>query len=389
MDETGPLTGTPNSTVASHAERTLRRLVEAVQDIVYIITGDNPYEGRVELVSEHVATATGWKAEEFIEDRNLWFGLLHPDDLPSMMESTMRMMASGQPVVRSYRLRHRSGGLRWFDDRVAPIHDTSGKLLGFCGAARDVTALRETQANAILNDRLKALGTLSACLVHELGNPLAALRLHLQALEESLIIDETGVVGSAPAAATDSQSPRGLVLKCNEAANELRAILLDFHGFARDDSMRTVIDPRTTLERALRLVGPALKPFRIVRRLKQVPHVLASEVRLAQVFVNLLINAAHASRSDGVDEEIRVTTSAEAGCAIIEIQDDGVGIAPEALPRIFDAFFTSKPVGAGTGLGLFVAHKIVSDLGGEIEVRSTPGAGSTFRVVLPTAKDVD
>jgi signal transduction histidine kinase len=79
----------------------------------------------------------------------------------------------------------------------------------------------------------------------------------------------------------------------------------------------------------------------------------------------------------------------EAGRAIMEIQDDGVCIASEALPRIFDAFLTSKPVGAGAGLGRFVAHKIVSDLGGEIEVRSTRGTGSTFRVVLPAANDVD
>jgi PAS domain S-box-containing protein len=383
MDDGDALTAIP------HSEQTLRRLVEAVQDIVYIITGDNPYEGRVELLSEHVATATGWKADDFMRDRNLWFGLLHPEDLPSMMESTTRMMSSGQPVMRSYRLRHRSGGFRWFDDRVAPILDASGTLVGFCGAARDVTSLREAQANAIVNDRLEALGTLSACLVHELANPLTAVQLYLQAMEETLGVEAPNPFGSAPPAAASSQSLLGLVIKCREAAKDLRAILLDFHGFARDDSARLLLDPRTALERALRLVGPVLNPFRIVRRLEPVPNVLASEVRLVQVFVNLLLNAAHASRTDGTKDEIRVTTSTQAGRAIIEIQDYGVGIEPEALPRVFDAFFTSKPVGVGSGLGLFVAHKIAAGLGGHIEVHSTQGAGSTFRVVLPPANATD
>ncbi len=378
------LTATASSAVASHAERTLRKLVEAVQDIVYIVAGDNPYEGRVELVSEHVATATGWNAEDFIRDPNLWFGLVHPDDRSTMMESTTRMMSSGQPVVRSYRLRHRNGSFRWFDDRVAPILDASGKLLGFCGAARDVTALRESQTNAILNDRLAALGTLSACLVHELGNPLTALQLCLQALKQALAVDEADTVATAPpAGAARSPSPRDLVIKCSEAADDLQAILRDVQGFARDDSVQMPMDPRSALERAFRLVSPSLKSFRIVRRLDPTPNVLANEVRLAQVFVNLLINAVHASRSEEIGQEIRVTTSTEAGRAVIEIQDDGVGISPDALPHIFDAFFTSKPVGVGTGLGLFVAHKIVSDLGGEIQVRSTLGTGSTFRVVLP------
>src|SRR5262249_52571340 len=160
-----------------------------------------------------------------------------------------------------------------------------------------------------------------------------ALQLYLRALEESLTIVEPDTVAAAPLAAAGSHSPLNLAIKCNEVAKDLRAILLDFQGFARDDSVLIPVDPRIALERALRLVGPVLKPFRITRRLGPVPNVLASEVRLAQVFVNLLINAVHASRSEGAQEEISVTTSTDAGRAVIEIQDQGVGVAPEALPR--------------------------------------------------------
>jgi CheY-like chemotaxis protein len=107
------------------------------------------------------------------------------------------------------------------------------------------------------------------------------------------------------------------------------------------------------------------------------------------VFVNLLINAAQAI-TDPIAErnEIRVRCSTnEAGCALIEVSDTGRGIAPENMSRIFEPFFTTKPVGVGTGLGLSICHGIVTQLGGEIQVESRLGRGSTFRVLLPPCDD--
>jgi two-component system NtrC family sensor kinase len=112
--------------------------------------------------------------------------------------------------------------------------------------------------------------------------------------------------------------------------------------------------------------------------------VRASEGRLGQVLLNLLINAAHAV-PDGKpgQNEVRVRLRAIAGRVVIEVQDTGCGIAPEVRDRIFDPFFTTKPVGMGTGLGLSICHGIVTGMGGDITVESEVGRGSTFRITLP------
>jgi len=127
---------------------------------------------------------------------------------------------------------------------------------------------------------------------------------------------------------------------------------------------------------------------RLVKELAPVPPVVANEGRLGQVFLNLLVNAAQAIPEGRAEaHRIRVRAAPAGGDRVaIEISDDGAGIPPEILPRIFDPFFTTKPPGEGTGLGLSICHSIVSALGGEIEVESEVGRGSTFRVLLPVER---
>ncbi|HYO94631.1 MAG TPA: ATP-binding protein, partial [Polyangiaceae bacterium] len=126
---------------------------------------------------------------------------------------------------------------------------------------------------------------------------------------------------------------------------------------------------------------------RLVREFGECPEVLADDTRITQVFVNLLVNAAHAiapGRSES--NEVRVVTGTFTdGTAYVEIRDTGCGIPKNVIPRVFEPFFTTRALETGTGLGLSVSHGIVQSLRGSIEVESTVGAGSTFRVVLPAA----
>jgi len=126
-----------------------------------------------------------------------------------------------------------------------------------------------------------------------------------------------------------------------------------------------------------------------VRDYSGLPAVHGSEARLGQVFLNLLVNAAHAIPEGRADQhEVRVHARvAEPGMVMIEVRDTGMGIEPALLERIFDPFFTTKSPSMGTGLGLAICHRIVSGLGGRIEVESEPTRGSVFRVWLP-ASDV-
>ena len=125
---------------------------------------------------------------------------------------------------------------------------------------------------------------------------------------------------------------------------------------------------------------------RVVRKFGNVPKVDANESRLGQVFLNLVVNAAHAMR-EGQSERntLTISTSYSDGVVAINVADTGSGIPPEVLPRIFDVFFTTKPVGVGTGLGLAICHRILTAMNGRIEVKTRVGEGTTFRVTLRRA----
>jgi C4-dicarboxylate-specific signal transduction histidine kinase len=148
------------------------------------------------------------------------------------------------------------------------------------------------------------------------------------------------------------------------------------------------VDLKEVLDHAVSAAGYNLGPkTQVVRDFQDAPAVHGNEAGLEQVFLGLLNNAGYAIQNH---PEPRVTVSArqrEDGWVVVEVKDNGTGIAPEHLGRIFDPFFTTKPPGTGTGLGLSIVYGIVSGLGGAIEVDSTPGQGATFRVKLQRSQE--
>ncbi len=126
----------------------------------------------------------------------------------------------------------------------------------------------------------------------------------------------------------------------------------------------------------------------VVKDYQSIQMVNANESRLGQVILNLIVNAAQAMSEGNADQnELRVSTRSKDDRLVIEIADTGTGIADEDLPKLFDPFFTTKGPGSGTGLGLAICHKIVAELGGLIEVESTVGKGTVFRLELPAARE--
>jgi signal transduction histidine kinase len=173
-----------------------------------------------------------------------------------------------------------------------------------------------------------------------------------------------------------------------DGAERVRRIVLDLKAFSRSDETTLPVDVRAVLETSLAVARHDISSrATLVSLLAAVPCVAANEGRLGQVFLNLLVNAAQAiPEGDPSGNEVRVTTAwADSGArVVVEISDTGCGIPPENVERIFDPFFTTKPAGVGTGLGLAISRRIVASLGGEIEVQTAVGKGSTFRVTLPS-----
>src|SRR6218665_2989182 len=174
---------------------------------------------------------------------------------------------------------------------------------------------------------------------------------------------------------------------CSDAligAERILRIVNDFRLFSRLDSEpQKLVDLREGLDHALSGASYNLGKAQVVRDFQDVPPVGGSEQGLEQVFMGLLNNAGYATKNVEDPRVSIIARQREEGWVMVEVRDNGVGIAPEHVSRIFDPFFTTKPRGTGTGLGLSICYGIVSGLGGSIEVDSTPGKGSTFRVKLP------
>jgi signal transduction histidine kinase len=234
---------------------------------------------------------------------------------------------------------------------------------------------------------LASVGLLAAGVAHEINNPLAYVLLHLERLRNGL-----GDLRTEHPDDTKLTSLAESVAICLEGSQRVHEIVYNLCRVSRSnpDEVQTPVEVQRVLTFAIALASPAVRRrATIVCEFGQVPPVLASEGRLNQVFLNLIINAAHAI-PEGAPErnEIRlVTRTDDLGRAVIEVHDTGVGIPATHLQHIFDPFFTTKGPGEGTGLGLAICHGITTSLGGEIMVESRVGAGSVFRVTLPPAPE--
>jgi CheY-like chemotaxis protein/two-component sensor histidine kinase len=174
-----------------------------------------------------------------------------------------------------------------------------------------------------------------------------------------------------------------------EAAERVRFIVRDLKMFSRSptEELSGPVNVKAVMESSLRMAWNEVRHrARLIKNYGNVPDVDANDARLGQVFLNLIVNAAQAIPEGSAEaNEIRLTTRLEGKRVVIEVADTGPGIPPEIINRVFDAFFTTKGVGVGSGLGLAICHRIVTDIGGELTVRSEVGAGTTFRVSLPEA----
>ena len=252
---------------------------------------------------------------------------------------------------------------------------------------------RELQARLAQTDRLTSLGTLTAGVAHEINNPLtyvlgnaSVVARELEQLNRAVRErrDSAGALLDLVAERTHSLSEA--LVEIQDGAERIRGIVVDLRAFSRPESAERPGDVRSALDWALRVIEPELRArAQLVTHLEPLPNVRPTGGNLGQVFLNLLLNAVQAvAESSAREHVIEVSAGVEpSGFVLVDVKDTGVGMAPDVLKRIFEPFFTTKPVGKGTGLGLSICHGIVTAAGGEIEVLSTPGLGSRFRVRLP------
>ncbi|HEX4333374.1 MAG TPA: ATP-binding protein [Usitatibacter sp.] len=283
---------------------------------------------------------------------------------------------------------------------------------------RDLSAalkrLQESEAQLVQSEKMSSLGQMVAGVAHEINSPLAYVKSGVATARASMP-ELSGLVTEARLllAILHSESPEPAELQAafealdarlarvsgNRVLEDLEALTHDgLHGIEQISELVTNLRNFSRLDRSkvasfnvnegvqatLLIAKPTLRRIDVERHLGEVPSITCSPSQVNQVLLNLVNNAAQAM--DKPRGRIAVATRREGDDAVaIDVEDNGRGIAAEVLPRIFDPFYTTKEVGKGTGLGLSIAYKIVSQHGGRIDVRSTPGEGTTVTVVLPVA----
>jgi PAS domain S-box-containing protein len=234
--------------------------------------------------------------------------------------------------------------------------------------ARDVTERKVIERRLIETDRLTALGTLAAGVAHEINNPLTYAQLSLQRIERA-----TGVPDHI----------REYLRDIEHGIARVASITQSLRTFARaDDAPPGPVELHRVIDRALKMVDNDLRHrAELTRRFADAPAVTGNTSRLEQVFVNLLLNAIHALTGDVRQIEVAIEPAGDQ--VVATVRDTGHGIAAAVQARVFDPFFTTRPVGEGMGLGLSVCKSIVASFGGTIDLTSTEGDGTTVRVSLP------
>ncbi|MCC6928361.1 MAG: PAS domain S-box protein [Gemmatimonadaceae bacterium] len=355
------------------SEERFRELAENVDAVFYLARPD----GSVEYVSPGFASIWGLSPEALYANPRLWLESMHADD----RERVRQLVQRDRVRFRAeYRIVRPDGEVRWISDRSFPVLDAAGEVRRVAGVATDDTLRHSLEAQLLQAQRLESIGRLAGGVAHDFNNLLTVILSHAafarqdvsQAGEDLSAIEQAGV-----------------------RASELTAQLL---AFAR----RQVIEPRIVDLNALtgqvdrmlrRLIGAhvqlqtvcadALWPVRV------------DPAQMEQVLVNLAVNARDAMPDGGtlIIETANVVldegyAAAHAGVTpgeyvMLAVSDSGKGIEAHVLPMVFEPFYTTKPSGSGTGLGLATCYGIVKQAGGHIWAYSEPGNGASFKIYLP------
>jgi PAS domain S-box-containing protein len=369
-----------------------RTLLDNVPLVIFRL---DPGTGAVQYLSRHAEVLLGISPE---------YAGQHPDCLRAAhaeasaaqhLEEAFRRARSGLPLAAyEARLVKPSGDEISVRASLYALTE-SGRVVAVEGILADISSEHAARRQLVQTDRLSTLGRLAASVAHEINNPAAFLMLGLEHLGR-LISEDMGAVTDAHDEASQ------LVAQMLESLQRIADIVRDLRFFAGPVQARVgepsvATDVQRGIQSALTLTRSQLvERARLALDLEPVPAVLLEKGRLAQVMVNLLVNAAQAIPKDnGREHRITVSTRADEDGVQIEVSDTGVGIAAADLTRIWTPFFTTKELGTGTGLGLSISRDIVERAGGRIEVvspafgdREGAAFGSRFIVHLQRASDI-
>ncbi len=282
------------------------------------------------------------------------------------------------------------GEIRWISSSKIPLHDSNGKVSGLVGLAQDITEQYIGRQQLIQSDKLAGIGQLAAGVAHEINNPVGYINSNLNTMGKYLKKVNEFIEGQDKSTSEDLENIKEMLKDFTDAINEsmegtnrVKQLVSDLKSFSRvDRAEKEHTDINEGINTTLNVVRNEIKyKAEVKKELGEIPELYCMPNQLNQVFMNLLVNSAHAiEKENGL---ITIKTWADDGNIYISIADDGVGIPEKNIKKLFEPFFTTKDVGKGTGLGLSLSYDIIKKHKGFINVRSEVGVGTEFTITLP------
>ncbi|MBW2186866.1 MAG: PAS domain S-box protein [Deltaproteobacteria bacterium] len=324
---------------------------------------------------------------------NLWQGLSQPcPDCP-----VQRCFASGE---HEEQLIYAADGSAWAV-RAYPLKDEHGKVVNVIDVCSDISEKIRLRAEADRNSRLASLGELAAGVAHEINNPNGLILLNTPMLRDvlidalSLFADHYQQHGQLELGGLDYQELRDelplMLQRIEGAAERIKRIVEDLKNFVRQGEvdLSDQLDLNEVVKAAIRMVDNSIKQatdhFEAV--FGTLPRGQGDFQRIEQVVINLVQNACHALADRSAKIRLVTYFDAENKCNILQVNDEGSGIAPAALSHVTDPFYTTRRQSGGTGLGLSVSARIIREHGGQLEFRSTIGVGTVVTMKLPISEE--
>ena len=399
-------------------------------------------QGERVFVNKQYSLLTGLSVTDCIKEDGMKG--MHPDDVSVFKSVYDKVSSTLEPANTEYRLILEDGSICWILETVLPRIRKNGQVSGFMGCGIDITKqkqieksleetveqhtvelkktnkvlqqekqelkglneqLKEAQGHLVQSEKMASIGQLAAGVAHEINNPLGYIYSNLNTLKGYLTdLEQVAKLAEKMTAALPEDNElavefkqlhkeldldflqedlQDLVKESIEGATRAKKIVQDLRDFSRIDKQeREFFDLEEGISATLNIVNNELKyKADIIKEFAGIKPFLCVGAQLNQVFMNLLVNAAHSIEDFG---KITVRTGYQGDNFVwVEVEDTGKGIPEEVKNKIFDPFFTTKPVGKGTGLGLSLSYKIIQDHKGRFEVDSVMGKGTKFRVYLP------
>jgi PAS domain S-box-containing protein len=357
-------------------ERQAQRELQVTIDTIPALVVRYRRDGSPEFVNQTWRTYTG-------RSQDSSRGAVHPDDLPKLDAAWRAHLATGKPFDIEHRLRRADGEYRWFFFRRVPLRDENGQVIRWYGAAHDIDdqkraerELQTAQAALAHATRVTTLGEMSASIAHEINQPLAALVTNAESALRLLSRDVPEI--------EDARAGIADVIKDGHRAGEVIRRIRDFSKNAHPQMVQ--LNVNEVVEEAVKLVRHEALRHAVTIRFEfasGLPPVRGDRIQLQQVIVNLAVNGMEAMTSVQDPERVLIvrTQRDQSDRLLVAVADAGVGIEPENLNRVFNAFHTTKP--GGLGMGLAICRSIVEAHGGRLWADANVPRGAIFRFTVP------